>query len=182
MELRAYSRQSPWDRSLRCSDLDREEVGAILREAHVAGRLDSDEFADRFGRALQARTYAELDSLLADLPVNDQPAPPAGPATYQSTGWGASAWPPPGWYDAGQQPTGYNPTGYNGPMPGPFSAPGQHGPARLWPVGAFFVMWLAIAFAVFAATSGHVLWLFFPLAWFFWARGGRRRWRKPTRQ
>jgi hypothetical protein len=36
--------------------------------------LDTDEFAERFGRSLQAKTYAELDELIADLPADAEPA------------------------------------------------------------------------------------------------------------
>jgi len=68
-----YSRQSPADRHLRASDQDRDAVGEILRSQHTAGRLDTDEFADRYSRCLEARTYAELDELLADLPVDPDP-------------------------------------------------------------------------------------------------------------
>jgi hypothetical protein len=37
-------------------------------QAHVAGRLDSREFQERLERCLEAKTYAELDELVADFP------------------------------------------------------------------------------------------------------------------
>ena len=53
----------------RASHADREQVIATLRAAFVQGRLTRDEFDLRVGRALRARTYAELGVLTADLPA-----------------------------------------------------------------------------------------------------------------
>ena len=61
-------RRGPRDRRLRVSDSEREAVGEILRQQHVDGRLDPDEFQERLGRCLAAKTYAELDELVADFP------------------------------------------------------------------------------------------------------------------
>jgi hypothetical protein len=47
---------------------DRERVIEALKDAFVRGRLSRDEFGARAGRALAARTYAELATLTADLP------------------------------------------------------------------------------------------------------------------
>jgi len=58
----------PRDRSLRVGDNDREAVSAILRQRHLEGRLDIDEFQARLEHCLAAKTYAELDELIADLP------------------------------------------------------------------------------------------------------------------
>jgi Domain of unknown function (DUF1707) len=66
----------PQDRSLRAADADRESVAEFLREQHVGGRLDTDELQERLGRCFAARTYAELDSMVADLPIH-QPRPVA---------------------------------------------------------------------------------------------------------
>lgn len=59
---------SRWE-TLRASDADREQVTGRLRRAATEGRLDADELEDRLGAALAARTYGELDALLADLPA-----------------------------------------------------------------------------------------------------------------
>jgi hypothetical protein len=63
---------------LRASDADRDQVVDALKAAFVQGRLAKDEFGPRVGRVLAARTYAELDSLTADipagLPLQGQPA------------------------------------------------------------------------------------------------------------
>lgn len=54
---------------LRASDADREQIAERLRQAALEGRLLSDELEDRLGAALSARTYGELDALVADLPA-----------------------------------------------------------------------------------------------------------------
>ena len=50
------------------SDRDRDAVTELLRDQHLAGRLDSDEFEHRLERCLAARTYGELDGVTSDLP------------------------------------------------------------------------------------------------------------------
>ncbi len=68
----------PYDRSLRAAASDRESVADILRDQHVAGRLDADELQDRIERCYAAKTYAELDAVIADLP-NEEPTVSGGP-------------------------------------------------------------------------------------------------------
>ena len=67
---------------LRAGHADRDHVVEALKDAFVDGRLTRDEFGARTGRALAARTRADLAALTADLP--DAPsrpaAAPAGPA------------------------------------------------------------------------------------------------------
>lgn len=58
----------PRDPNVRAADEDREMVAGILREQHVAGRLDTDELQERLGRCYEAKTYGELHRLIADLP------------------------------------------------------------------------------------------------------------------
>jgi hypothetical protein len=53
---------------LRVSDADRDRAIAELSEHYQAGRLTTEEFEDRTGRALQARTTADLTALFTDLP------------------------------------------------------------------------------------------------------------------
>ncbi|WP_285568531.1 DUF1707 domain-containing protein [Streptomyces sp. RTGN2] len=52
---------------MRASDADREAVVEQLREAAAEGRIDLDELDERVGRALTAKTYAELAPLTDDL-------------------------------------------------------------------------------------------------------------------
>jgi hypothetical protein len=55
---------------IRASDADRDAVVDRLREAAGEGRLEPAELEERVAAALRARTYGELDWLVADLPGN----------------------------------------------------------------------------------------------------------------
>jgi hypothetical protein len=69
----------PWDPgSVRflASDADRERTVDVLKTAFVHGTLTRDELSLRTGRALTARTYAELAGITAGLtPGPPRPAP-----------------------------------------------------------------------------------------------------------
>lgn len=71
-----------YDRSLRAGDADREAVVELLRDAAAAGRLSLQEMGERQDAAYAARTFADLEPLVADLPGAALPwaAPAAGPA------------------------------------------------------------------------------------------------------
>jgi hypothetical protein len=136
MPAATYDRYRPRDRTLRVGDADREAVAELLRHQHVEGRLDGDEFQERLDRCLAAKTYADLDELIADLPGTE------GPERVQvARPWGR--WPR---------------------------------PVALLPLALI---------AAIVVSGGHLLWLAFPLVFFFvvrpllWAsyvrRGGRRR-------
>lgn len=58
------------------SDMERERACTVLREASVDGRLTLDEFTQRIGRALAARTRDQLEEVTHDLPaaLPQQPA------------------------------------------------------------------------------------------------------------
>jgi Domain of unknown function (DUF1707) len=62
---------------IRVSDADRDQAVAELSEHFQTGRLTQDEFDDRSGRALQARTGADLSGLFTDLPRSQAVATPA---------------------------------------------------------------------------------------------------------
>ena len=59
---------------LRVSDADRDRAQSELSEACRVGRITADEFDQRSGQALRARTGKELTALLADLPLGGPPA------------------------------------------------------------------------------------------------------------
>ena len=125
-------RGGPRDRRLRVGDSEREAVGEILRQQHLDGRLDSDEFQERLERCLAAKTYAELDELVADFP-----------GAEAEQGRGGRAWQRPPW------------------------------PLALLPLALI---------AAIALSGGHLVWLAFPLFFFFVVRpllwrssGGYRR-------
>src|SRR3984957_6378662 len=63
--------QSPADQdpaSLRASDKDRESAAEVLREAAGEGRLNMAELDERLDAVYEAKTYAELEPIIRDLP------------------------------------------------------------------------------------------------------------------
>jgi Domain of unknown function (DUF1707)/Cell wall-active antibiotics response 4TMS YvqF len=95
---------------LRVSHDDRERVAEILRDAAGDGRLDLDELEQRLERAFAAKTYGDLEPLVADLPlgVHARPATsatPAAPVAHRSQAIlgehkRTGAWTVPGTYTA----------------------------------------------------------------------------------
>ncbi|WP_353070764.1 DUF1707 SHOCT-like domain-containing protein [Actinomadura opuntiae] len=79
---------------MRASDADRDQVADRLREALAEGRITPEEHAERIDAAYRAKTYADLEPLLADLPSEQAPRPkvrlhkdeaPLPPPTPQSS-------------------------------------------------------------------------------------------------
>jgi hypothetical protein len=66
--------------AVRASDRERDAVVQRVQQAFAEGRLDDAEFDERMRAALTARTHADLDVLLTDLPAASAPAqvPAAG--------------------------------------------------------------------------------------------------------
>jgi hypothetical protein len=62
----------------RAADSDRELIVERLRVASAEGRLTDGELLQRTEAAYRARTYGELDALVADLPDPRVPARPGG--------------------------------------------------------------------------------------------------------
>jgi Domain of unknown function (DUF1707)/Domain of unknown function (DUF4190) len=62
---------------MRASDADRDRVAELLNVAYSEGRLSKDEYDARLENAFSARTYADLDQIVADLPA----VPPTGVVT-----------------------------------------------------------------------------------------------------
>ena len=54
---------------MRAADADRNHVVECLNMAYGEGRLSKDEYDGRLENALSARTYADLDQLVTDLPA-----------------------------------------------------------------------------------------------------------------
>jgi Domain of unknown function (DUF1707) len=74
---------------IRVSDADRDQAIAELSEHFQAGRLTQEEFEERSGRALQARTGDDLAALFTDLPGRSTvPGPPAGGPVFGAGGAG----------------------------------------------------------------------------------------------
>jgi Domain of unknown function (DUF1707) len=64
--------------AIRVSDADRDEAIAELSEHFQAGRLTQEEFDERAGLALRARTGNDLGELFTDLPPIGAAAQPPG--------------------------------------------------------------------------------------------------------
>jgi len=74
---------------MRASDVEREQVAELLREAVAEGRINMDEFNTRLDTAYKARTHGELEPLVRDLPV---PGTTTGIAPRSDTGEGGGRW------------------------------------------------------------------------------------------
>jgi hypothetical protein len=64
--------------AIRVSDADRDAAIAELSEHFQAGRLTQEEFDERAGLALRARTGNDLSELFTDLPPTGAAAAPSG--------------------------------------------------------------------------------------------------------
>ena len=70
----------PWftgpasDQHMRVSDAERQEVADRLAEHFSSGRLDQAEFDERVGKAISAKTRADLNGLFEDLLETGAPA------------------------------------------------------------------------------------------------------------
>ncbi len=74
--------------AVRVTDAEREAMVARLQHACSEGRLTLDEFSDRVGAALEARTTGDLERLTTDLPALAAPAPPPAPeSARRTTSW-----------------------------------------------------------------------------------------------
>ena len=76
---------------MKASDADRDAVLSDLSEHFQAGRLDAEEFQDRSGRALAARTWGELRDLLQDLPAGPRVPATASPSVPPQRALGRTA-------------------------------------------------------------------------------------------
>jgi hypothetical protein len=150
---------------MRASDADRDLALAELSEHFQTGRLTQEEFDDRTGRALQARTGQELTELFTDLPG---PADPGGAASggtdpaglggpAASAGRWGSADPSssgPSWRDpSGSGQSWQSPSG-TGPSSWPARSPIGRSPSCRRPVP--FVIVGVIAAIVVANLLGHL--------------------------
>lgn len=74
---------------MRASDGDRDRYAAVLQDAYAEGRLSRDEYDERLEAVFTAKTYAELEPLVADLPAANlpvvKPAAPLVPASGAQT-------------------------------------------------------------------------------------------------
>jgi hypothetical protein len=75
--------------NIRVGDAEREATAGQLREHYADGRLNLDELNERLDEAFAAKTRAELNAVMRDLPLAPRPVMPAAPAGYRS-GWSGS--------------------------------------------------------------------------------------------
>ncbi|RFC72539.1 DUF1707 domain-containing protein [Streptomyces sp. AcE210] len=87
MDLEKRPDQPAPQTDLRASDADRDRTADILREALAEGRLTADEHAERIDGVYRAKTHAELEPLVRDLPgAHNQRRPAASsPAPNRPT-------------------------------------------------------------------------------------------------
>ncbi len=78
MAARAGDPMAGSRRQMRAGDADRDRVAGVLGQAYTEGRLSKDEYDARLGAALSARTFADLDQVVTDLPAQSA-GPVAGP-------------------------------------------------------------------------------------------------------
>jgi hypothetical protein len=74
------------DPSQRASDAERDRVVFDLRQHLVDGRLTLEEFTDRVGTTLAARTHGELAVVVTDLPTRGSTAPASDRRATRRTG------------------------------------------------------------------------------------------------
>ena len=83
--------QDPSPANIRIGDRERDAVTAVLQKAAADGRLSMEELEDRLEAAIKAKTYADLDPLVADLSAEL-------PSQSLSSGWRQPQGPPPPGY------------------------------------------------------------------------------------
>ncbi|WP_327295557.1 MULTISPECIES: DUF1707 domain-containing protein [unclassified Streptomyces] len=81
MDLEKHAQQ-PRPVGIRASDADRDRIADILRDALAEGRLDADEHSERIESVYRAKTLAELEPLVQDLPAATTGSRP-GPGAAQ---------------------------------------------------------------------------------------------------
>ena len=63
---------------VRASDAERERIAQLLQSAAAEGRLSPEEAGERLAAASAATYREDLQQLVADLPLAEQPEPPEG--------------------------------------------------------------------------------------------------------
>jgi Domain of unknown function (DUF1707) len=82
--------RAAYARRLLASHADREQAISVLKAAFVEGRLAKDELDARVGRALAARTHAQLATVTSDIPTDLAGVQPARASARQVSNVGSS--------------------------------------------------------------------------------------------
>ena len=87
LRTRGYGTRQRADATMRVSDAERAEVADQLAQHYGDGRLDQAELDERLGRAMSAKTHADLAGLTDDLPhLDSRPSPARAPAPRSRAG------------------------------------------------------------------------------------------------
>jgi Domain of unknown function (DUF1707) len=83
--------------NVRVGDADRDAVAAQLREHYAVGRLTLEELNERLDQTFAAKTKADLNTVMRDLPPAPRPAVgtrPGGPGdgAWSGLGYGSGNW------------------------------------------------------------------------------------------
>ena len=129
------------DQHIRVSDAERAEVADKLAQHFAEGRLDQAEYDERVGRAMSAKTRADLNGLFDDLPGTGAPT---GSDTGQARGSFADKdyAGTPGWRRGRRHPI-------------------------LSIAAVVFVLWVAAHIVGGVMTWGFWPWAFVPWLWLF---------------
>lgn len=155
------------DDNMRIGDSEREAAVTELQNHHAAGRLSTEEFNDRMGKALEAKTGSELSALFYDLPGS-------GPSPYEygsAPSYGAAPYNDPYGLDADYGATPSTPAtwGDQGQDVQPAEA------VRPW----FAQWWMLIIAVVIAGGASGRLWFLVPAMaiwlWVIWPSLNQRR-------
>jgi hypothetical protein len=111
--------------NVRVGDADREAVAAQLREHFADGRLTLDELNERLDEAFAAKTKADLNTVMRELPQATRPTADAPFGGVRGTAWQGPAWPPMAARSSWDYSDGNGDRG------------GQRGPRGRWGPGAF---------------------------------------------
>ncbi|MGK5549265.1 DUF1707 SHOCT-like domain-containing protein [Streptomyces sp. URMC 127] len=84
---------APAPPALRASDADRDRFADILRDALAHGRITAEEHSERIGAVYRAKTLAELEPLVSDLPEAGRAGPAAPARPYETPAHTLSAAP-----------------------------------------------------------------------------------------
>ncbi|TDD17203.1 DUF1707 domain-containing protein [Kribbella turkmenica] len=83
---------------IRIGDKEREDAVRRLGEHYEAGRLTAEEHTERIGRALEAKTEADLAALFSDLPGGHRTGAASGSGPASGEAWdGPWGWTKPPW-------------------------------------------------------------------------------------
>jgi Domain of unknown function (DUF1707) len=81
--------------NVRIGDADREAIAAQLREHYADGRITLDELNERLDQTFAAKTRADLNVVMRDLPHVARPFTDAPAAGFGNAAWQGKAWPEP---------------------------------------------------------------------------------------